>query len=256
MLNIQELSDEQFKEYASGISEEFSKNEALGRALDKFAYIAKAYNSLKPDFEYIKDLLNDKDFDEAYDKCSQLGISLDRLSTRVKTYPFEIGEKSSNKKLKLEKASDEKKLAFDTKEDHLIITMPEILPRKQQYDVESGKMHYYYDIDAFKATYHKQFYDRFSNGKYRVFSEKVSICYLMYIPREMASLVGDTDNYDTKVMTDIISTYLLHDDNFLCCNYFVDIIVDESIKDIDGSMTKIIVCPSDKREEILKEIFN
>lgn len=255
MLNFEELSDEQLRELAGGLSEDFSKADALSRAIEKFEYIEKKYGGLIKDFEHIKLLLTDKEFDEAYESCSKLGISLDRLSTRVKMYPFEIGEKSSNKKIKLKGAAKGKILTFDRTNDYLRILMPEILPRKQQFDVESGKMNYYYDIDSFKATYHKQFYEEFINGKYRIFSEKVSICYIMHISKDMALSMGDTDNYDTKVMTDIISTYLLHDDDFLCCNYFVDIVIDKSVNSSDKAFTEIIVCPADRREEILKTVL-
>ena len=254
MLNIKELTDEQLREYAGGMSEEFAKSDALDRAVDKFGNIKKAYKKLESDFDNIKGLLLDRELDEVYDKCSQLGIFLDRLSTRVKMYPFEIGEKSSNKKIKLAGAVGGKELKFVKNDGYLEIVMPEILPRKQQYDVESGKMHYYYDIDSFKAAYNKQFYEEFMNGKYRIFSEKVSICYIMHISKEMAPSMGDTDNYDTKVMTDIISTYLLHDDNFLCCNYFVDIVVDDNVSRLDDGFTEIVVCPADRREEILKNL--
>ena len=43
------------------------------------------------------ELLKEKQFEEVYDKCAEFGISFDRLSTRIKTFPFEIGEKSRKK---------------------------------------------------------------------------------------------------------------------------------------------------------------
>ena len=254
MLNIYELSDDQLKEYMSGQSEEFARSLELENIVKDFEGIEKNYANLGKKFENIKTLLKNKEFDLVYDKCAELGTMIDRLSTRIRTFPFEIGEKSSNKKIKLKgDIALDKKVYFERHDDYLRVVLPEMLPRKQQYDVQSGKMKYYYDIDKWKATYYEQFAKEFEHGKYRIFTEKVSLCYIMHIAPSMAKGMGDTDNYDTKVMTDIITTFLLHDDDFLCCNYFVDIVVDEGCNDVSDSFTEIIVCPAKDREKILKE---
>ena len=255
MVNIYELDEEQLKEYANSQSEEAQQSSRIDEAIESFKYINELYRTREKDFGKILKLLRGKNFDDVYNACADLGIQLDRLSTRVKMYPFEIGEKSSDKKIRLNKAnSNGKKLSFYRNNFCLRVIMPELLPHKQQYDNSTGKMKYYYDIDSFKATYYEQFLREFESGKYRLFSEKVSICYIMHISQSMKGSVFDTDNYDTKVMTDIIATFLLHDDNFLCCNYFVDIVVDDNCREIEDAYTDIIVCASDRREKILKSL--
>lgn len=255
MLNIFELNEEQLREYAVSQSKEAAENFTLDDALEKFRYIERAYNKQKAMFEKVEELVSERRFDDAYDACSELGIALDRLSSRVKTYPFEIGEKSSNKKFRLDKIKNSgKELKFERGEGFLRIVLPEMLPHKQQYDTETNKMKYYYDIDSWKAGYYNQFLKEFETGKYRIFSEKVSICYIIHVAPSMNKGIADTDNYDTKVMTDIITTFLLTDDNFLCCNFMVDVVLDDNCKDIDDCYTDIIICPADRREEVLKRV--
>ena len=255
MVNIYDLDEEQLREYASSQSEEAGRNYALEEAIDKLKYIQKAYKRQQKEFDVLIELLQNKCFDEVYDKCAEFGIKLDRLSTRVKTFPFEIGEKSSNAKVRLGNAAlNGRELIFKRNSEYLEVILPELLPHKQQYNAETGKMHFYYDIDSWKANYYNQFAKEFETGKYGMFYEKVSICYVMHIAENMKNGVADTDNYDTKVMTDIITTYLLYDDNFLCCNYMVDIVIDDNCHDVDDCFTDIIICPADRREEILKRM--
>lgn len=255
MIDIYELDEEQLREYASSQSEEVMEGYALNDAIKKFEYIESLYQKQKNMFLKIQALLKEKALDEASDKCYDLAASIDRLSTRLKTFPLEIGEKSSNRRLRLDKYKDTgKKLIFERCDGFLRIVLPEMLPHKQQYDFRTRKMKYYYDIDSWKATYYSQFMKEFENGKYRIFSEKVSLCYIMHVSPSMKSGVADTDNYDTKVMTDIITTFFLPDDNFLCCNYLVDVVIDEKCKDISECYTNIIICPSERREEVLRSL--
>lgn len=255
MIDIFELDDEQLREYSSSLSDEARDGYALDDAISKFKYIEKQLEKQNKYFSIIGQLLKEKRLDEVYDKCADAGISLDRLSTRVKTFPFEIGEKSSNKKIRLDKADGTgKKLIFEKNNGFLRIILPEMLPHKQQYDSQTGRMHFYYDIDAWKANYYEQFAKEFERGKYHVFSEKVSLCYIIHVSPDMRSGISDTDNYDTKVMTDIITTFLLPDDNFLCCNYMVDVVLDNNIKEVEECYTDIIICPSENREKVLKEL--
>lgn len=254
MINIYELDEEQLREYATSQSEDAGSNYALEDAIEKLKYIESTYKKQQKNFEVLYELLKEKQFDEVYDKCAEFGISFDRLSTRIKTFPFEIGEKSSNIKVRLDGASKNgKKLTFNRTSNYLEVILPELLPHKQQYDAITGKMRYYYDIDSWKANYYNQFAKEFETGKYRMFDEKVSICYIMNIAGNMRNGIADTDNYDTKVMTDIITTFLLHDDNFLCCNFMVDIVINKNCSSVDDCFTDIIICPADRREEILKK---
>ena len=255
MIDIYELDEEELLQYAGSQSEEVQRSTELDEAMVRLENIKKAVEKTGKEFTSLKGLLKRKQFDESYDKCAEIGIMLDRASTRIKTYPFEIGEKSSNKKIRLDKADPNgKKLSFVKDDGYMRIILPEMLPHKQQYDASTGKMRFYYDIDSWKATYYQQFLKEFEFGKFKMFDEKVSICYMMHVSSSMKSGIADTDNYDTKVMTDIIAMFLLHDDNFICCNYLVDIVIDEQCLDVEDCFTEIVVCPSDRREVILKEL--
>ena len=130
MLNIYELSDEQLKEYASAHSEEFARSLEIENIIKDFEAIEKSYSNLGKKYENIKSLLKAKEFDLVYDKCAELGTMTDRLSTRIRTFPFEIGEKSSNKKIRLTgEISKDKVVTFERSNDVLRIILPEILPR-------------------------------------------------------------------------------------------------------------------------------
>jgi len=255
MIDIYELDEEQLKEYAGSQSDEAKECSRLEDVISTMKKLKERHIKIEDKYESAISALKERNFNKIEDICTDMAISLDRLSGQIKLFPSEIGEKSSNTKIRLDKIDKRKKLLFYRNNICLRVIMPELLPHKQQYDVQTGKMKYYYDIDSWRATYYSQFAKEFINGKYKMFSEKASICYIMHIPQNMINSVYDTDNYDTKVLTDIIATFLLHDDNFICCNYFVDITVDKKLKDADECYTDIVICDAKNRESLLKNLY-
>lgn len=247
-MEFEELTEEQLQEYVGSLDETEAKKNAL------LAQVQELRTKLDKTGEKIDDLaaaIGSGNFDSAANICIDSSRLCGRLSSEMLMFPNSFGYKDSYKKVRRELATV-KDVIFEKKGGAYLIRIPELLPHKMHTDYTDHTMKYIYDIDAWRASYYEAFAKEFQYGKINMSSDKVSICYLLHIPTNMQKGIPDTDNYDTKVMTDIISEFILYDDGYRFCNYFVDVIPDDALKDDSECYTQIIVCNADRREELLK----
>ena len=78
-------------------------------------------------------------------------------------------------------------------------------------------------------------HEEFINGKYRVYDNKVVLYFLHHVDR--TKNVPDIDNLEIKVITDIITLFLLTDDDHKHVCHFLDMVED------DSSYTEIMIIP-------------
>ena len=135
-------------------------------------------------------------------------------------------------------------MIFEREDNKLRIILPELLPHRPQLDMNTKTIKYYYDIDKWRAAYYEAFQKEFMNGKYKLFDEKVVIVFLHHVT---PGNKPDIDNLDTKVIIDIITLFLLYDDehNYLC--HYMDMIEDKM------NYTEILICP---QRELVNYIIN
>ena len=248
-VNINDMTEQQLNEYTkSQIEDDSAITKANIKQIEGLIYESK--NNI---FELInlENIISEKDSSKACDKISSIARAFGNIATKTRTLMYSLGIKDASNNIRHDLAT-EKNIKFDRREEYLNIIIPEMLPHKPQIDMTHGTVRYAYDIDQWRASYYEAFAREFINGKYNIFTDKVSICYIIHVPENMRKGIPDTDNFDTKVMTDIITNFLLKDDNFICCNYFVDVVIDKQCKRAEECFTEIIVCPADKRGKVLE----
>lgn len=131
------------------------------------------------------------------------------------------------------------KLEFTQTGEHLHIVFPSLLPMR------ISDNHSVYSKRDIISMYEPAFRDYFKNKERTVYKKKAVIIYTHYFSDEMNLI--DHDNFETKIITDIISSYILLDDSPKHCSLFMDYKIGEH------NHTEIDVIPFDGFEEFLQE---
>lgn len=111
----------------------------------------------------------------------------------------------------LPKSEVENDIIFEQKGEYLRIIFPSLLPRrinpnKQNRDTIS--------ISSIFNHYYTAFFNYFSKGKHKIY-DKAIIIYTHYYENENQLI--DHDNFETKKITDIVTSWILPDDNPKYC---------------------------------------
>lgn len=109
-------------------------------------------------------------------------------------------------------------LVFEKYEERLHIVFPDLIPKR----IKSDSVLTHRDI---RAMYAPAFADFFSSGKHKVYEEKAVIVFT-HIYKANERLI-DHDNFETKPITDLITSRLLTDDSPVFCAVFSDYRVGE-----------------------------
>ena len=216
MFSIKKLSDEELEEYLQNFEE---TKELNGKKIfvQDIESVKKKLEGYLHQINAIVNCINNEEYEVAYSKCHEIALKLSKESTYLNKLPFIYGEKNGMGKLKKE-IVEKKDVKFIYEKESLRILLPELLPHKPQYDVSSGEIRYYYNIDVFRSSYYEVFAKEFMTGKYNMMEKKVLIIYKHHYKNLYNA--PDPDNLDTKPMTDIITTFLLVDDSFPYCSQY------------------------------------
>lgn len=179
--------------------------------------------------------------EELYDSCASLSRRMANIATKIGLLPAEYGIKDKKDYIN-RVVVDKKNVIFDRREEMLQIILPELLPHRPQYDSVCNKMKYMYDVDKWRAGYYSAFSEEFAQGEYRIYGEKVCMMFLHHVREDNNT---DIDNFEYKVITDIITLFLLVDDSHRYLSHYMDMVED------GGNYTEIILCPQRKIEEYL-----
>lgn len=216
-----------------------SKKELL---IESIAQIGEKMGKCQTEIIDLANLVKKNQMEEMYARCSALTKKISNIATSLGILPAEYGIK--DKKMYINKVVVEKKeVEFIRGTSDLHIILPELLPHRPQYDVTSGKMRYVYDIDKWRAGYYNAFSEEFMYGKYKIFGEKVCMLFINHVERGNET---DVDNLEYKIITDIITLFLLVDDSHRYLSHYMDMIEDER------NYTEIIICPQSRIGEYLK----
>ena len=103
--------------------------------------------------------------------------------------------------------------------NEVIILLPELLPHRPRYDINTNKMKYDYDITKWKEEYIRAFEKRIDKNNHIMFHNKVMISFINHMKDNNDN---DIDALDTKQIIDIITLFFLPDDSkdYVC--YFID----------------------------------
>jgi len=210
-----ELTDDEVMQYADshiGIQKEINWKNTYKEEINN---IKKRIEKVVHNITIAEECVINNDYENSYKNLHNNAVKLSRIATMLNKLPITFGEKDGIEKVKRDYI-EKKDVIFERKGNILVIKLPELLPHKQQFDVSTGQMRYYYDIDTFRASYYEVFDREFQKGRYKLLGTKVIIWYKHHFSN--INNAPDPDNIDTKVMTDIITTYILRDDSFIYCN--------------------------------------
>lgn len=105
------------------------------------------------------------------------------------------------------------KLTGEIEDDILHIVLPDLLPDK----VEQGEGRRYSEITY---TYTSAFKNFFTKGRFPIYEQKAVLVFINYYLDEQH--LKDHDNFETKQIIDILSIFLLPDDNPKWCANYMD----------------------------------
>ena len=222
---------ERYIDYIGQIYAADSTDKKLEKEIDN---ISVRCGHLDGKIKGIKSKLKRGNMDEIFNQCMEIAKAMSRLSSDLSLIPVEYGFKErGGGKTTVSLVTEEKDVKFIREEGFLRILLPELLPHRPQYDVFARRMKYFYDINAWKNNYYSAFRQEFATGKYRIYGEKVVFYFLHHVKGQKP----DIDNLETKGIIDLITLFLLVDDDYKHACHFMDMVDDSE------SYTEIIICP-------------
>lgn len=163
-----------------------------------------------------KEKYQEKKFDDLYTLIGQSIKKSTDLCQNILNLSVSYGDPDGLKKLKRgatgEGSADSEKIQFVIMQTGLKIILPELLQYRISYNGIRKSMGE--NLDFIRYKYVPQFEHFFNDKKIR-FDERVVILYKHYYQTER--LVKDDDNFDYKIITDLISEYVLVDDSPKYC---------------------------------------
>ncbi len=214
------LSDEEYEEYDS------RKNvRSILKSLDSYI------DSMRKSADTLRQLF-DEDMPNSYFINGELH-KFNRLLKRTVNKSNELGLYSgiSGKKKIQEIVGEELKMSMDGEKLH--IEFPTLLPKK----IERFSNKAVYTNSDIRQMYEPSFTRFFSRGKHIIYSKKAAIIYTHFFTSEKEFM--DHDNFETKIITDFITSNLLLDDSPKHCAILMDYKMGEK------SHTEVDVVPFD-----------
>ncbi|MBR2401492.1 MAG: hypothetical protein IKB01_01815 [Lachnospiraceae bacterium] len=207
MLNLKKIEDDELKYYQSLYEQEYGDNQERNIYLSLLDHIETRHVLSQQQIDKIRNELSEKDYDAVYESTCKLIRQLEKITVDARSLPLGLGFNPAKKKTfgNLDAAN-----MFFEEENHILhITMESLLPSR---DIGSTNLEYLRD------TYYNAFYERFKDGKFKVYENKVVIVFVQIYANNAP--MRDNDNSETKVITDLISTFSLIDDNPYWCNQY------------------------------------
>ncbi len=128
---------------------------------------------------------------------------------------------------------------FEMEGERLHIVFPSLLPRR----INNNSVKTVYTSSDIRQLYEPSFRRFFENGKHVIYSKKAAIIYTHYFSSRKE--FKDHDNFETKIITDLITGSLLLDDSPKNCAIVMD------YKMGDKSHTEVDVIPFDDIKDFI-----
>lgn len=233
-----------FKEQAEYLDRSEKKTNRRVLLTDDVKEIEDKMQKCLEEISNLQAMVENNAIEELYGSCASLSRRMVNIATKIGLLPAEYGIKDKKDYIN-RVVVDKKNVIFNRREDKLQIILPELLPHRPQYDSVNNKMKYMYDIDKWRAGYYSAFSEEFVREKYHIYEEKVCMMFLHHVGQGNSI---DVDNFEYKVITDIITLFLLVDDSHRYLSHYMDMIED------GGNYTEIIICPLRRVEENLVQM--
>lgn len=238
MYGLSNLTDVEIETYVSesfGHTDEFKQISKKNELIKNLKTLSKEIKSLDKDIALMKDIIQVED----YDKIEVVGKGAVRKAKHCLYSTRKILTEVGYSEDLYAEYNDEMQITGTNKDGILHIILPELLPDK----VAQGEGSRY---DEITRLYLPAFRNFFSKGRFPIYESKAVLCFFNYYTSEQE--LKDHDNFETKQIIDILSTFILPDDNPKWCSHFMD------YRFGDKCHTEIYVIPQSKFIEMWNKI--
>ena len=230
---LTKISEEKLKkheEYTTSEETEVSDNR---KAVSKmFKTLDGHISDLKESADFLKEMMF-KEPSNTYFVNNEF-VRLNSIIKKIVNKTSEIGRYSGfTGKQEINRIKGEK-LLFSMDGERLHIVFPSLLPKR----IERQNNTAVYTNADIRQMYEPAFSEYFSGRKHIIYTKKVVIIYTHFFSSEKE--FRDHDNFETKIITDLITSTVLLDDSPKLCAIFMDYKMGEY------SHTEIDVIPFDE----------
>ena len=235
---LSKISDEELKKHEKDSTSEDAAVSDNRRAVSKmFKTLDSHISSLKESAEFLKEMMFE-DSPNTYFVNNEF-IRLNSIIKKIVSKTSEIGRYSGfTGKQEINRIAGEK-LVFSMDGDRLHIVFPSLLPKR----IERQNNTAVYTNADIRQMYEPAFSEYFSGRKDTIYTKKVVIIYTHFFSSEKE--FRDHDNFETKIITDLITASVMLDDSPKHCAIFMDYRMGEK------SHTEVDVIPFDEFEMFL-----
>ena len=202
----------------------------------------------------------DSHIDEQKEKIAQINYMMlngktDHIDSLVRDF-YKIVNKVRNKTVKIAQLSGAVDVAamrqencadvkFIENEDHIKIVFPDLLPKRINY-ADKANLLSYADL---KQMYVPVFQSYYKNRAYKVWDRRVIIRYMHIYESEKK--MRDFDNFETKIITDLITPLVNYDDSPKECMIMSEYRIGKK------NHTEVDIIPFDSKiDKILENAFD
>ncbi len=236
---LKDIPEDEIKKYIEDnlSEEEYEKYDSKRTVRNILKTLDSYIESLGKSSDELKRLF-DEDMPNGYFINNELQ-KFNRLLKRTVNKSSELGIYSgiSGKERIREIAGEDLKMSMDGERLHIVF--PTLLPKRIERTSKSAV----YTNSDIRQMYEPAFTRFFSHGKHIIYSKKAAIIYTHYFSSEKEFI--DHDNFETKIVTDLITANLLLDDSPKHCAILMD------YKMGDKSHTEVDVVPFDELKGFL-----
>lgn len=244
MFTIDELSEVEMDEYireSIGHTEEYQESVKKGSIIKELNKILSSLKTIGDEVKLMKTAVINEDYEEAaafgrsaYKKSKQCSNSICKSKE-------ELGVEEQ---YSVNWGNSDYVIKGDRQGEILHIILPELLPDK----VQQGEQSRYEEINH---TFLPAFQNFFAEGRFPVYESKAVLCFINIYESERQ--LKDHDNFEIKQVIDILSAFILTDDNPKWCSQYMDYRMG---KMGEKCHTEIYVVPQSQFIEFLKTSHN
>ncbi len=218
-------------------SEEHETSDNRRAVAKMFKTLDGHISSLKASADFLKELMFDES-PNAYFVNSEL-VKLNAIIKKIVGKTMEIGRYSgfTGKQEITRMMGEELETSLDGERLHIVFTS--LLPKR----IERQNNQAVYTNADIRQMYEPAFSKFFSGRKHVIYSKKAVIVYTHFFSSERE--FRDHDNFETKIITDLITANMLLDDSPKHCAIFMDYKMGEQ------SHTEVDVMPFEELKEFI-----
>ncbi len=236
---LKELSEDELQRYVEDnlSEEEYDAYDSRREVRKMFDVMDKHIAALKVSTESLKQMMFEQTPNSYFvnEELKNVNVLLRRLvkkSGEIGRYSGFTGKKEMNRIV-----GEDLEMSMDGQRLHIVF--PTLLPKK----IERLSNQAVYSNADIRAIYEPAFTRFFSRGKHIIYSKKAVIIYTHIFSSQKE--FKDHDNFETKIITDLITANLLLDDSPKHCAIFMDYRMGEH------SHTEVDVIPFDELKDYL-----